>query len=159
MPAAPLLVTEPGLATLFDRIGGDALRAVIEDFYRRIFADAMIGFLFHGKDRQRLIDKEWEFTARLLGAPVAYTGRPIRRAHAASPILGGHFERRLQILRDVLAAHDVDPEGRKVWIDHTVALRDQVTGDRGSECDHDVAAGRLRNGDPAADLVHITKKG
>ncbi len=129
--------------TLFDQIGGDALRAVIEDFYDRIFADIMIGFLFHGKDRQRLVDKEWEFAARMLGADVKYTGKPIRKAHARSPILGGHFERRLQLLKDVLADHNVAQPVRDKWIEHTLALRAQVTGDKGSECDHDVSAKRL----------------
>lgn len=131
------------MAALYDRIGPDKLRAVITDFYDRIFADVMIGFLFHGKDRQRLIDKEWEFAANMLGADVAYTGRPIRAAHAKSPILGGHFERRLQLLKNVMADHDVDAEVRETWIAHTLALRSQVTGDRGSECDHDVSAKRL----------------
>ena len=131
------------MALLFDKIGGEALRAVITDFYDRIFPDVMIGFLFHGKDKQRLIDKEWEFTANMLGADVKYTGKPIRAAHAASPILGGHFERRLQLLKNVLADHDIDSEVREAWIGHTVALRAQVTGDKGSECDHDVSAKRL----------------
>ena len=128
---------------LFDKIGGDALRAVITDFYERVFADVMIGFLFHGKDKQRLIDKEWEFTAKFLGADVEYTGKPIRPAHAKSPILGGHFERRLQLIKNVLADHDIDPDVRAAWVDHTNALRAQVTGDKGSECDHDVSAKRL----------------
>lgn len=129
---------------LFDKIGGEALRAVIEDFYDRVTADIMIGFLFAGKDKQRLIDREWEFTAGFLGADVRYTGRPMRQAHAASPILGGHFERRLQILRDTLADHHVDPEVQEAWLGHTQSLRALVTGDRGSECDHDVSAERLR---------------
>ncbi|MEK6608468.1 MAG: group 1 truncated hemoglobin [Myxococcota bacterium] len=123
--------------TLFDQIGGDKLRAVLADFYDRIFFDLLIGFLFAGKDKQRLIDKEWELTARLLGASVAYTGRPIREAHARSPILGGHFERRLQLLRETLADHAVPPAVRDAWIAHTLALRSQVTADAGSECDHD----------------------
>ena len=130
-------------APVFDQIGGDKLRAVIEDFYGRIFDDTMIGFLFVGKDKQRLIDKEWEFTAAFLGADVTYTGKPIRAAHARSPILGGHFERRLQILKDVMASHDVDDAVRERWIGHTLALRSQVTGDKGSECDHDVSAARV----------------
>ena len=127
----------------FDKVGGDRLREVIVDFYDRIFADIMIGFLFHGKDRQRLIDMEWEFTARLLGADVPYTGRPMRAAHAKSPILGGHFERRLQILKDTLADHDIDPDVRECWIGHTLSLRAQVTADTGSECDHELSNQRL----------------
>src|ERR1041385_5950326 len=92
--------------TLFDRIGPDALRAVLTDFYTRVFADVMIGFLFRGKDRQHLIDREYELTAALLGAPnITYRGRPMRTAHAQHTIFGGQFERRLQILRDTLRDH------------------------------------------------------
>lgn len=131
------------MTALFDQIGGDKLREVIADFYSRIFHDVMIGFLFIGKDRARLIDKEWEFVANLLGADVKYTGRPIREAHAKSPILGGHFERRLQILRETLADHDVAPEVQARWIDHTLALRPQVTADAGTECDHDANPGEV----------------
>lgn len=121
----------------FDKIGGDALRAVIRDFYDRVFDDAMIGFLFQGKNKERLIQKEWELVARMLGADVRYTGRSMREAHAKSPILGGHFERRLEILRQTLADHAVDDEVRDVWLGHTRKLRSQVTADRSSECDHE----------------------
>ena len=119
----------------FDKIGEPKLRAVLADFYDRVFADVMIGFMFQGKDKQHLIDREYEMTAKMLGAShVAYAGRPMRTAHAAHTIFGGHFERRLQILRETMADHDVDPEVRQVWIDHTLALRDQITRDKGSEC-------------------------
>lgn len=131
---------------LYDKIGGDALRAVITDFYSRVFGDVMIGFLFIGKDRQRLIDKEFEFTARFLGADIRYTGKPMRAAHSRSPIMGGHFDRRLQILKETLADHDVDPEVREVWIKHTLALRDQVTEDPISQC-NDVSPKRFVNAD------------
>ena len=119
---------------LFQKIGEAKLRAVITDFYSRVFPDVMIGFLFAGKDRARLVDKEYEFTAQLLGADVKYTGRPMRTAHAQSPIFGGHFERRLQILRETLRDQAVDLEVQKAWIDHTLSLRSQITRDPGSEC-------------------------
>jgi hemoglobin len=127
---------------LFDRIGGDALRRVITDFYDRVFGDVMIGFMFAGKDRRQLIEREWELVAALLGAPgVTYRGRPMRVAHAQHTIFGGHFERRLQILRETLADHHVDPEVVAAWIDHTQSLRDQITRDKGSECKDTAAAG------------------
>jgi hemoglobin len=131
-------------SALFDRIGADQLRAVLAEFYRRVFDDVMIGFMFRGKDRQHLIDREYELTAALLGAPgVTYRGRPMRVAHAQHTIFGGQFERRLQILRETLRDHGVDPEVQRAWIDHQLALRDQITRDRGSECD-DTAANRPR---------------
>ena len=120
---------------LFDKNGGDALRAVITDFYSRIFGDMMIGFMFEGRDRNHLIEREWELVAALLGAPgVTYTGRPMRAAHAQHRIFGGHFERRLQILRETLSENTVDPAVQQAWIDHTQSLRDQITRDKGSEC-------------------------
>lgn len=128
-------------SVLFDRIGAAALRAVLGDFYGRVFGDVMIGFMFQGKDRQHLIDREYELTAALLGAPgVTYTGRPLGAAHAQHTIFGGQFERRLQILRETLRDHDIDPEVQQAWIDHQLALRGQITRDRGSECDDTAAA-------------------
>jgi len=129
-------------SALFDRIGPTALRAVIADFYGRVFGDVMIGFMFQGKDRRHLIDREYELTAALLGAPgVTYTGRPMRVAHAQHTIFGGQFERRLQLLRETLRDHAVDPEVQQAWIDHQLALRSQITRDQGSECKDTAAAG------------------
>jgi hemoglobin len=131
--------------TLFDRIGPDALRAVVTEFYRRVFDDVMIGFMFHGKDRQHLIDREYELTAALLGASgITYRGRPMRTAHAAHSIFGGQFERRLQILRETLRDHAVDPDVQRAWLDHQLSLRSQITRDRGSECDGPAAAAAPR---------------
>ena len=127
---------------VFDRIGGDALRAVIVDFYDRVFDDIIIGFLFAGKDKARLVEMEWQFTAKFLGADLPYRGRSMPEAHKRVPILGGHFERRLQILRNTMADHHVDPDVQKAWIDHQLAMRALVTGDKGSECDHDQAVAR-----------------
>jgi hemoglobin len=127
---------------LFDKIGGDALRAVITDFYERIFRDVMIGFMFQGKDRAHLIAREWELAAALLGAPgVTYTGRPMRTVHAQHTIFGGHFERRVQLLRETLRDHTVDPAVQEAWLDHTLSLRDQITRDKGSECEDTAALG------------------
>ena len=147
-------------AALFDRIGADALRAVLTDFYTRVFGDVMIGFMFAGKDRQRLIDKEYELVAALLGAPgVTYTGRPMRAAHAQHTIFGGQFERRLQILRETMRDHHVDAEVQQVWIEHTQALRRQITRDAGSECADPPPAPKLAVAPPPPDPDRPIKLG
>jgi hemoglobin len=128
---------------LFSLIGEQQLRTVTADFYDRVFADVMIGFLFVGKDKQHLIDREYEFTANFLGGPVSYTGRPIKQAHAKTPIFGGHFERRLQIMRNTMADHDVHPEVVDSIIQHQQALRALVTGDKGSECKDTLVAAQF----------------
>ncbi len=137
---------------VFPKIGADKLRAVITEFYSRLFGDLMIGFLFEGKSRQHLIDREYEFTASFLGnKDIKYTGRPMRTAHAQSPIFGGHFERRLQILRETLRDHAVDAEVQQVWIDHTLALRAQITPDKGSECKDTAVGAKVEAAKPPAD--------
>jgi hemoglobin len=151
-------MTEPGEPTplargpaLFERIGEAKLRAVLADFYDRVFADVMIGFMFAGKDRAHLVEREYELTARMLGAPgVVYRGLPMRTAHGRHTIFGGQFERRLQLLKQTIADHGVDPDVARVWIEHTLALRPQITHDRGSECEDPPAKLSIAQPDPPA---------
>lgn len=148
------------MTTLFDQLGGDRLRAVIVDFYQRVFDDVMIGFLFVGKDRAQLIAREWEMTARMLGGTVRYQGRPLREAHARVPILGGHFDRRLQLLRDAMAAHAVPAAARDAIVAHTTAMRAQVTADPTSDCNHEQTANRTQVAPvaPADAVIRLGKR-
>lgn len=124
--------------TLFERAGGEpALRAVLGTFYDAVFDDVMIGFFFRASDKERLIQKELELAAVALGAThLRYTGEPLGAAHARHPILGGHFERRLQLLREAMAAHGLPEDVQAAWVAHTQALRPAITADRGTACDH-----------------------
>ena len=127
---------------LLDAMGGLAgLERVLRTFYDSVFGDAMIGFLFAHADKERLIRVEAEFTARLLGGGGRYTGRPIGAAHAQHPILGGHFERRTELLRQAMTAHHVPSEVRIAWLEHTERLRAMVTRQPGSGCDHPPSSG------------------
>jgi hemoglobin len=121
--------------SLYDQLGGEStLRAVIDDFVDRVFADLMIGFFFASADKARIKQFEFQHASALLGGPAVYAGRPLRQAHAAHPIRGGHFARRMQILRQVLAAHGVPAEVQQRWIDSDMALAGQITGDGVGEC-------------------------
>jgi hemoglobin len=127
--------------TLFDQMGGEpALRRVVNRFIDRVFDDMMIGFFFRNASRERVKAKEYEFAARHLGADVAYTGKPIRDAHAAHPIMGGQFNRRLQILKETLEEMGVPAGVQTHWLRHTEALRAQVTRDAGNACDPTLTA-------------------
>lgn len=118
------------------------MRSAIEEFYDRLFDDVMIGFMFRGKDKARLVEREFELVGEHLGGPVTYRGRPIGEVHARLPIMGGHFERRLKILEDLLRERGVPDPVRDAWLEHTRALRPVVTADAGSECDPAAAARR-----------------
>lgn len=115
--------------------GGEAvLRRVIEDFYDRVFPDAMIGFFFKGLDKANLVQLELEFAMGFLGAGTTYSGRPIREAHAKHPIMGGQFNRRLQILKETLADHQLPEAVQACWIEHTLSLRGEITPDVDGQC-------------------------
>jgi hemoglobin len=89
-------------------LGGEAkLRQIINTFIDRVFDDAMIGFFFRSKDRNRIKEMEFQFTANFLGANVEYLGRPIEEVHAKHPMMGGQFARRLQILKKTLEEYEV----------------------------------------------------
>jgi hemoglobin len=120
--------------SMFEELGEAKLRAIMDRFVDRLFDDLMIGFFFRNADRARVKEKEFEFAAQHLGGQLPYTGRAIDRAHAAHPIMGGQFMRRLQILKEVLEEHAVPEPIREHWIKHTESLRSLVTRDAGSEC-------------------------
>jgi len=131
--ATPLIMQE---SSLFERLGGEpVLRAIIERFVDRLFDDLMIGYLFRAADRERVKAKEFEFAAQHLGAPVAYTGRVIKEAHRAHRITGGQFMRRLQILKETLAAFRVPPEVSDAWVAHTLSLQAEITDNALDQCD------------------------
>lgn len=116
---------------LFNQLGEARLRAVVDDFYTRVLADHMIGFMFEDvvrrMGRQHLVDREFELIANLLGAKeIPYQGRPMKQAHARHAIFVGFFDRRLQILRETLRDNAVPEAIQQAWLDHTQSLRDQI---------------------------------
>ena len=132
-----------GAMSQFDELGGEAsLRAIIDRFVDRVFDDLMIGFFFARTSRARIKEKEYEHAAEFLGGPVTYSGRALDVAHARHPIQGGHFQRRLAILRATLDEARVPPSIRDAWLAHQEALRPLVTADPGSECDGTTAFAR-----------------
>ena len=113
--------------SLYDDLGGEpALRAVLRTLYDRLFEDRMIGFLFAGRDKERLIEHQLWFTAAFLGGPNRYEGKSIREAHAELPILPGQFDRRHTILKQVLEQHHVPAAVRDEWLRVDASLRTSV---------------------------------
>ena len=122
--------------SLFDQLGGELkLRKIIDTFIERLFADRMIGFFFRSADKKRIKEMEYQLAAHFLGADIEYQGRPLDRAHARHPIMGGHFARRKQILKETLDSHGVAHNIKEAWLKHTEYLRPLITGQPGSGCD------------------------
>ena len=121
---------------MFEQLGGEAtLRSIVDDFVDRVFADRMIGFFFRHADRARIKEMEYQLVAEFLGAPVKYAGLPLQHAHMKHPIMGGHFARRRQILKETLESHKVKDEIKDAVLRHTDELRPLITPEEGSQCD------------------------
>jgi hemoglobin len=122
--------------TFFDRLGGEPkLRAIIDTFIDRVFDDRMIGFFFRNADRNRIKAMEYQLAAHYLGAQVKYQGRPLDQVHAKHPIMGGHFDRRRQILKETLERYNVPEPISAAWLAHTDKLRPLITPEQDSACD------------------------
>lgn len=118
-------IDREALAALYPRIE-PKLPAIMADFYDRLFDDFMIGFFFAGHDKQQLIERQVQFTAKAMGGPDRYQGRPIAQAHAAMGIFDGQFDRRHHLLRQVLTAHGIPDEDRELWLALDQSLRARV---------------------------------
>lgn len=119
--------------TDYERIGGEAeVRRVVRCVVDQFFQDFIIGFLFQGRDRERIIAHEVEHASRHLGAEVAYTGRPVGAVHRPLRINRGQFRRRLAILRTVLLREGVAPDIVERWVEADAALERAITD--GSDC-------------------------
>ena len=130
--------------SLFEKLGGESrLRAIVNAFIDRVFEDRMIGFFFRNADPARLKEMEYQLAASFLGANIKYTGRPLGKAHVNHPIMGGHFARRRQILKETLEAYQVPEEIQAAWLQHTDSLRPLITPETGSDCDPIAARARV----------------
>jgi hemoglobin len=134
--------------TYFEELGGEPyLRAIIDEFVERLFADTMIGYLFARANKERLKQLEYEHAAVFLGAPVTYSGRELKAAHARHPIMGGHFGRRRQLLKSTLEKHRVPAPIIAAWLAHQDALRGEVTSDEVTQCNDQAASERTGSKD------------
>ena len=101
--------------SLYEAIGGEPrVREVLQRLYDRLFVDPIVGFLFDGKDKARIVEQQLAFTCRFLGGPQTYDGLPLPQAHANLPLLPGHFDRRHRLLAQVLEECQVPLEVSRV---------------------------------------------
>jgi hemoglobin len=117
---------------LVERIGGrERLRALLVVFYERLFADPMIGFFFRGHGLESIVDGQFGFLLWAFGAEPVRTGRHPSEAHRdLPPILRGHFDRRLVVLREVLEEHDLEPAVVDAWLRVEESMRPRVQARR-----------------------------
>jgi len=106
------------LADLIQKLGGEVVFVTLmERFYQAMGQDLMIGFFFSGRDLKTIAQKQASFFLMAAGLNPGFSGKGPSTAHQAlPPILSGHFDRRLMILRQVLESEGVSEQQISRWV-------------------------------------------
>lgn len=79
-------------SSLFERIGGmPAVNAAVDIFYTKVLADERINHFFEHTNMASQSGKQKAFLAYAFGAPMNYTGKSMREAHAHMKLTEDHF--------------------------------------------------------------------
>ena len=79
--------------TLFEKIGGmKAVNAAVDIFYKKVLADDKVSSFFKNTDMKTQAGKQKAFLAYAFGAPMAYSGKNMRDAHAHMHLNDIHFD-------------------------------------------------------------------
>ncbi len=103
-------------SSLYDQIGVQKIREVIQAFYDRAFEDSIIGYFFENVDKASIVEKQTKFSVALLGGPKEFSGQSLHQAHAHLKIRPAHFGRRQVIMAEVLEGSTISPEIAKHWL-------------------------------------------
>lgn len=109
---------------LYEELGGlEKLKQIVDEFVDKLVDDLMVGYLFRKSDKIRIKEKEFELLANILGAKIKYTGNSVKEVHKTLNIKSGEFERRKQILKEILLKYNCPENVMKAIMDHTEKLR------------------------------------
>jgi truncated hemoglobin YjbI len=101
----------------------------LDDFYKSMANDVMIGFFFAGKNLHEIAIQQANFLWRAAGISESYSGKPPATAHLGlAPILYGHFDRRLRILESQLKRLGLTDDEIASWIALENAFRSAIVG-------------------------------
>ena len=79
--------------SLYDKLGGsETVKAVVEEFYRRVLGDGSLAPVFNGLDMGRLKRHQALFFSQALGGPKQYDGRDMYEAHKKFLITDAQFD-------------------------------------------------------------------
>jgi hemoglobin len=80
--------------TLYERLGGaEAITAVVEGMYNKIFSDPELASFYTKTDRQCLLARQREFLTQATGGPSEYTGKSMVDSHKGRGITSADFDK------------------------------------------------------------------
>ncbi|WP_459209832.1 group I truncated hemoglobin [Aquimarina rhabdastrellae] len=120
--------------TLFERIGGmEAVNAAVEIFYKKVLEDETISHFFTNTDMKKQLAKQKAFLAYAFGAPLAYTGKNMRDAHAHMKLNEAHFNAVANHLVSTLQELNVAQELIDEVVEIALSTKDDVLNRKPTE--------------------------
>jgi len=107
--------------SLYDQIGHAFITKAVAEFYKRAFADVLIGHFFFNSDINHITSQQITFVSAMLGGPSTYQGKPLKVAHKPFLIRPVHFNRRQVMMREVLTDLGLAENLMEAWL----AIEDQ----------------------------------
>jgi hemoglobin len=120
-------------ASLYDRLGPEAVDAAVDSLYRKVLADKRLSRFFEDADLDRLRHKQKVFVSMAIGGPIKYNGADLGKAHAHLLKWGlndQHYDWVLDHLRTALWELHVGEDDIAVAIQGLERYRDEVMGRR-----------------------------
>ena len=96
---------------------GSRVRAVLEDFYARVFADPLLAPYFRNVTQAHVIGKQYAFLHdEMQGRRQAYFGDNVRNVHHWMVIPEAVFQHRQQLMATVLRGHGLSEDQVARWL-------------------------------------------
>lgn len=112
--------------------GEKGIQEILNEFYSRMAKDPLVGFFFHGKDLTPIVEQQKHFLMRAMGLSSNYSGKSPGSAHQKlPPILKGHFDRRLVLLKETLKQFHLTPASINAWVNFEETFRKAIVEEEG----------------------------
>ncbi len=97
--------------TLYESIGDQNLRLLVNSFYAKVFESPIIGNLFNQTEAETIKDKQFRFLSQFLGGPLRYVekyGHPrMRKKHLPHSINNDAKEEWLRLMKASINELDI----------------------------------------------------
>jgi hemoglobin len=116
------------LTQLYIDAGGETgIEKCLTAFYEKMSQDILLGFFFTDHDLNHIIQQQKTFLLRAMGKNYQYSGKSPAAAHKKiPPILKGHFDRRMVLLRETLKEFKLPEASIQTWVDFEENFRSRI---------------------------------
>jgi hemoglobin len=117
---------EVPMASLYERLGLDAIEAVVDSFVGRCASDDRINGKFERTDIPRLKKMLVDQVCEAAGGPCTYTGRAMRETHDGMQVTAGEFDALVEDLVTTLDVFDVPKPEQEELLALLGPMRDEI---------------------------------